>query len=745
MRRSVVLVCLVPLTLVMASSLVWRAVATTTQDFWTSIGPAGEYVLALAIDPQQPTTLFVGTKDHGIYKSTDSGGSWQAMNTGLTSQSVHTLAIDPRTPTTIYAGLGAVSKDTGGIFKSTDGGRNWRATNGGLESLIGRIPSILALAIDPQTPTTVYAGIWGGVVKSTDAGGSWQAVNAGLDATSLNPSLNPTDLFLRFNMSERFVHALTIDPRTPTTLYAVAWFGLSTVAQGVFKSTDGGSSWRAASTGLSGLSPGALAIDPQTPTTLYARTQESGVFKSTDGGTWRAINAGLEDLRVTALAIDPQIPTTLYAGTWHGVFRSTDGGGSWGSTNVGLRDLSVAGLAIDPQTPTTLYAGTWGSGVFVSSSVSAMRASPNPQAGGSPADSGSVTFLSVGDGGSTWLAIEIREDLPVFAGSHKTFLSKTSSTEDQWKSVLDASGHGAIRRLWFFGSGRVSALLGTGLIMHTADGGGRWHSKRGFETIYSDFNPARLSFINQAEGWMLGGETPGMHKEYSVVFHTVDGGDHWTEVARDQPGRSASGLASEYKTGIEFYDRTHGWIGPDSIACGDQPYLYVTRDGGATWTEQSLPRPTEKPDGWCGKTLPPRFFGTQMGITVALSSGDPTPFVYQTLDGGSTWRAPRQFPVMQKADDFLAWDFLSPTIWAVASNQTLWLTSDAGRTWLRHSVPLPPTYRINRVALAGPSRVWLVGTNRFTPGVVTRSIADYIMESRDAGFTWARVPVPQLH
>ena len=137
---------------------------------------------------------------------------------------------------------------------------------------------------------------------------------------------------------------------------------------GVFKSTDGGESWRAV-TDLAA-SPhaliGPLAIDPQTPATLYVGTRADGVFRSTDGGeSWSAISAGLPNLPVTALAIDPQTPTILYAGTERGgVFKSTDGGESWSAFTTGLTNLLVNSVVVDPQRPTTLYAGTQG-GVFV--------------------------------------------------------------------------------------------------------------------------------------------------------------------------------------------------------------------------------------------------------------------------------------------------------------------------------------------------------------------------------------------
>ncbi len=78
---------------------------------WVSNGPEGHTVFALAIDPATPSTLYAGTFGGGVFKSTDSGGSWSAVNTGLTNTSVRALAIDPATPSTLYAGtLG------GGVF-----------------------------------------------------------------------------------------------------------------------------------------------------------------------------------------------------------------------------------------------------------------------------------------------------------------------------------------------------------------------------------------------------------------------------------------------------------------------------------------------------------------------------------------------------------------------------------------------------------------------------------------------------
>jgi photosystem II stability/assembly factor-like uncharacterized protein len=253
------------------------------------------------------------------------------------------LAIDPLTPSTLYAGTSAMSP-TGvpgaGVFKSTNGGGSWSAA--GLTSRV-----INTLAIDPRTPTTLYAAAYpGGVFKTIDGGTSWTAVNTGLD----------------LDLPRLVVNSLAIDPQTPATLYAgTPW--------GVFKSTNGAATWSAVNNGLPRLWVDALAVDPLTPTTLYAGGN-GRVFKSANGGgNWS--DSGLFADQVHALVIDPLTPTILYAGTLDGVSRSTDGAATWSPARsdftTGLAPGQIEALAIDPETPTTLYAGNRaGGGVFKS-------------------------------------------------------------------------------------------------------------------------------------------------------------------------------------------------------------------------------------------------------------------------------------------------------------------------------------------------------------------------------------------
>src|SRR6266852_3350799 len=151
--------------LVLLSALLWASSASIVHagnNIWTSLGPGDAFVNALAIDPRTSTTLYAGTNG-GVFKSTDGGNTWSAVNTGLPALFVNALAIVPTTPTTLYAGTGISG---GGVFQRTDGGNTWSAVNTGLTT-----PYVDTLAIDPRTPTTLYAGtVDGGVLTSTDGG-----------------------------------------------------------------------------------------------------------------------------------------------------------------------------------------------------------------------------------------------------------------------------------------------------------------------------------------------------------------------------------------------------------------------------------------------------------------------------------------------------------------------------------------------------------------------------------------------
>lgn len=305
---------------------------------WSPSGLAGQEITALVIDPLTPTTVYAGVLGGGVFKSTDAGGEWIAINNGLTTTQIRALAIDPQTPATLYAGSGGA-----GLFRTLDGGDNWTL----VDNVRMNTNFIFDIAVDPSTPSTLYVGGNGeSLLKSVDGGTTW------------------------FGSGPVSSQVIAIDPLNPTTLYAGTDIA-------VYKSVDGGASW--AATPVQPFSIFDITIDPQTSSTVYVSarpyrsTDTGGVLKSTDGGaSWTAVTAGLAQM-ARAVAIDPISTSTLYAAlvpsgaAEASAFRSTDGGGSWTAINDGLEAVGLRSFAIDSAVTHQIYAATTG-GVFVASS-----------------------------------------------------------------------------------------------------------------------------------------------------------------------------------------------------------------------------------------------------------------------------------------------------------------------------------------------------------------------------------------
>jgi len=323
--------------------------ARAEEQTWTAMnnglsGLYGGIVSSIVIDPKNTQTIYAGTEDGGIFKSTNGGASWTAINNGISKIWVDCLAIDPVNTQTIYAGTGG-GGGGGGFFKSTDGGMTWT-----LLSL--KDYWIYDLVIDPSNTQVIYAAAGQGVSKSTNGGLTWTQMYNGLTNT--------------------YVGSIAIDPTNTQIIYAGTFGG------GVFKSTNGGLNWFSIGNGLGGRGVRCFLIDPTNTQIIYAGTLHFGIFKSTDGGAnWSAKNDeyGLASFSVLSLAIDPTNTQIIYAGTVEGgVYKSIDGGETWTQINNGLTYTYVNSLAIDPANTKTIYAGTDRGGVFKTISVYSITA-----------------------------------------------------------------------------------------------------------------------------------------------------------------------------------------------------------------------------------------------------------------------------------------------------------------------------------------------------------------------------------
>jgi photosystem II stability/assembly factor-like uncharacterized protein len=271
---------------------------------------APDQVNSLVIDPASPATIYAALGDPWddasvpIYKSMDGGAHWAAEAAEFNGRPTSVVAIAPSLSSTLYAGANDA------VFKSIDGGLSWEMRSNGLPGVYGFYVS--ALAIDPTNADVVYvaqrvAGFPGPdtskIFKSTDGGGQWWQVPIPVPAGA--------DIW-----------SLAIDPATPTIVYAAyAYCDVGGCKGGVFKSIDSGETWVAAQNGLPDtIDVIALAIDPSAPARIYAATQQ-GVFRSTDAAaSWTPINSGLTNLHVWSLSID-QTGSLLRAATAAGLFE----------------------------------------------------------------------------------------------------------------------------------------------------------------------------------------------------------------------------------------------------------------------------------------------------------------------------------------------------------------------------------------------------------------------------------------
>ncbi|HEV7214302.1 MAG TPA: SdrD B-like domain-containing protein [Chloroflexota bacterium] len=266
-----------------------------------------------------------------VYKSTDHGGSWTLLNSGLPSPfSVFTLAVSASSPQTLYLGGYNFSSNSPLLYRSTNGGDAWSAVGSGL----GANVSVQALAIDPTNANTVYLGANAGVYKATD--GATFAALAG--------------------MGTRNVQALTLDPTNPAVIYA----GTNPATDGgVWKSSNSGATWTQQNVGLpSGSGVYHLAATPGSSTTFYAAAGSSptttSLYKTTNaGGSWSALNVGSA---VASVAVSPTNANLLFVDGSGGLYRSTDGGATFAT----IGSYTNAPVRLDNSGAQTLYVGGQG-------------------------------------------------------------------------------------------------------------------------------------------------------------------------------------------------------------------------------------------------------------------------------------------------------------------------------------------------------------------------------------------------
>lgn len=350
---------------------------------WTAAtGLLGIYVNAIAIQPDDPTHVYIAT-DSGLYRSLDSGTSWNKVsdtsNSGIATTAVSAIAFDPANSAIIYVG----GARRGEIFRSSDGGTSWQRRDQGIVAT-----AITSLSVFPGGSGELLAGTTHTVYRTTNSGQSWTVSANGIRASNIETVSNGSKL--RVGLSDGGVYESDDGSNwTPLNnaglrdslpnqqfsqileIHDVGKLFLLTNNGALARSTDGGNSWLprpATFNPLQNGSSGGFITESGTGPVHYAATY-SGVLKTTDDGdTWSVSSSGISTPFVGSLAKNKD-GSVLYAGTLNGgVFKSVDHGGSWVAVNNGLtsqNNLDIRSLAYDDVND-VLVVGT-NDGLFASS------------------------------------------------------------------------------------------------------------------------------------------------------------------------------------------------------------------------------------------------------------------------------------------------------------------------------------------------------------------------------------------
>jgi len=604
---------------------------------WRMIGPhrGGRTVGASGV-PLMPNVFFAGVNNGGVWKTDDYGRTWKPIFDDQPTGSIGTLAVAPSNPAVIYVGSGEGLQrpdlSTGdGIYKSTDAGKTWRHL--GLRS--GE--QISSIIVDPGDPDRLFVAVLGhpygpnaerGVFRSTDGGASFQKV-----------------LYRDENTG---AVALSFDPSDARTVYAALWSARQAPwengqwegpGSGLYKSADGGTTWRRLGEGLPSFEQGlgriGLCVSPALPDRIYAlasaRPEFGGLFRSDDAGEhWRRING---DVRLwgrgddfAEVKVDPENPDVVYCAnivTW----RSSDGGNTFTGIKGAPGGDDYHTIWINPLNPRIIMiAGDQGATISVNGGETWSSWYNQPTAQfyhvitdnqfpyrvyGGQQESGSVGITSRGSDG----AITFRE----------------------WHSVgVDEYGYVApdpLNPRMIYGGRITRTDMTTGQVQNISPDvarSGKYRVLRTAPVLFSPVDPHTLYYA------------------MNVLFKTTDGGERWEvispDLSRERPAVppsvgifNAPAVENQPRRGVIYTvapsprDINLIWAGTDD------GLIHLTRDGGKTWRDVTPAGLTS----WSKVSLiDASHFGTLLAYAAVnrIRCDDLHPYVYRTSDGGRTWK-----------------------------------------------------------------------------------------------------------
>ncbi|MBM3297093.1 MAG: glycosyl hydrolase [Candidatus Aminicenantes bacterium] len=672
---------------------------------WRNIGPAIMVGRVTDVEgvPGDPAVVYVGTASGGVWKTVDGGVRWKPIFDGIGIPSIGDIALEPGNPEVVYVGTGEANPRNsisvgGGVFKSTDGGATW--TSIGLQDT----RHISRIVIDPRRPNVVFVGALGnifgpnkdrGVFRSEDGGRTWEKT--------------------LYTDDRHGVADLEIDPRNPNILYAALWrferkpwtFISGGEEGGLFKSVDGGRTWKKLTRGLPRL-VGRIGVKaaPSNPSVVYAMTEspEGTLFRSDDRGeTFRLVSS---DRRLvsrgfyyTDLRVDPAEENRVYAVASQ-LFVSIDGGKSFRRLSRSTH-VDFHALWIDPRNAARLWQGQDG-GIAVSQ-----------------------------DRGESWSYVNnlcVSQFYQVFADNREPFYhvggglqdngtwyapSRTRDTfgilNDDWRMISFGDGfHGIVHPEnpdLFLTESQGGSIYRTD--MKTGEQQAVSPQMRRSDGGPASLLPLRFNWNAPLTASPFDGKT--VYLGANAVLRSQDFGLTWRAISPDlttddkEKQKSAGGPAWPENTTAEFHctiislkespsQRGLLWAGTDD------GQLHVTADGGRVWQNVVKNVPGIPPLSPVSAVEPS---WTEAGTAYCAFDrhmlNDLRPYVYKTRDLGKTWtnitgNLPERAHVWTLKEDLE-----NPAILYAGTEIGLFVSFTGGTDWVRlhgRNLPVVPVHDI---------------------------------------------------
>jgi photosystem II stability/assembly factor-like uncharacterized protein len=735
---------------------------------WRMIGPfRGGRTRAVAGVPTQPgspmsqaSVFYIGAVDGGVWKTADAGRTWKPIFDAQPTQSIGAIEVAPSDPDIVYVGSGEGLRRPDlsvgdGIYRSSDAGQTW--THLGLRD--GQ--QIAALSIDPRNPDRVFAAVLGhpygpnaerGIYRSLDGGKSWQQV--------------------LFKDADTGGSAVVIDPSRPQIVYATLWQNrlgpwedknlFEGTGGGLFKSTDGGTTWSKLSRGLpENTSQVNLTICATRPDRIYAvvGTNEPGEYSSAAGlGVFRSDDAGESWTRITSdprpalrigggdlpvLRVEPSNPDVVYSAGLV-TMKSVDGGREWQPIRGAPGGDDYQNLWINPTNPDII--------ALVS-------------------DQGAVITLN---GGSTWSSwfnqptaqlyhVSTSASFPyrVCAGQQESgSLCISSRGNDGSVTARDWHPVGAIEYGYvapdpldpdlIYGAGRMNVS--------------RFHWSTG---LVEDITPIPVKGADdradRTEPLMFSPTDPHtLYYAANKLYRTRDGGMSWDvispDLTRESPGIPAS-VGTLHNPNIEkqrgaIYALSVSPRNGDILWAGtDDGLIWLSSDGGKHWANVTPPSLTP----WSKVTQidASHFDDDTAYVSVSrMRIDDLHPYVFRTHDRGKTWESISAGLPVEAPVNAVRADTERQGLLFAATETSVWASRDDGTHWDSLQLNLPHT-SMRDLAIHGDDlilgthgrSIWILDDisplRQLTAGTMKQAVLLHPAPAyRVARSTWTDTPIP---